>query len=157
MHQVHERLFVGGQSICRSGDANWFVVHACKSPCHQAAVGYQGSLASDHPNYLLLEHADNLFMNIIDPPVPLLKLESFVAFLRNTHAGWQRGQNVLIHCNQGESRAPTLALLLMAKRLGALSNASYQSAVNLFTTIYPAYRPGRGIQTFMTQHWDHIP
>lgn len=156
MQQVHERLYVGSELDCTAAEPGWRVVHACKSPCHQAAVGYRGSLPPSHPHYLILERDNDLFLNLIDPPVPLFKLETFAAFLRFAHESWLDGQNVLIHCNKGESRAPTLALLLMSKRLGVLPSDSYRAAATPFSQVYPAYSPGTGIQTFLDRNWDEI-
>ncbi len=47
---------------------DWAIIHACKSPCHQGAVGYIGNLDRTHPNYLVLESGSDLFLNMIDPP-----------------------------------------------------------------------------------------
>ncbi len=156
MQQVHENLFVGSEIDCATSRPGWFIIHACKSPCHQRAVGYRGSLKSNHPNYLVLERENDLFLNMIDPPVPLFKMETFVAFFRFAYEGWEKGLKVLVHCNQGESRAPTLALLLMSKRLDALPCSSYQEAASAFKQIYPAYNPGQGIQTFLKENWHQI-
>ena len=153
---MHERLFVGSEVDCAIAKPGWFIIHACKSPCHQAAVGYRGSLKPDHPHYLALERGSDLFLNMIDPPVPLFKLETFKTFLRFAHKAWQDGHNLLVHCNQGESRAPTLALLLMAKRLEALPSDSYRAASSLFRSLYRTYNPGQGIQTFLNQNWNQI-
>lgn len=46
-----------------------------------AQVGYRGSLAASHPNYLVLQREHDLYLNIIDPPVPLFKAETFERFL----------------------------------------------------------------------------
>lgn len=153
MLKVHDRLFVGGERDCFTEKEGWAVVHACKSPCHQFAVGYRGSLKPDHPHYLVCERGDNLFLNIIDPPVPLFRPDTFTSFLQFAGDRWNQGLNVLIHCNQGESRAPTLALLLMAKTLGVLPSTSYAEAKKQFVDLYPAYAPGRGIQTFLADQW----
>jgi hypothetical protein len=156
MKRVHERLYVGSEVDCATAQPGWCVVHACKSPCHQAAVGYRGSLKPDHPHYLVLERGSDLFLNIVDPPIPLFKLQTFTTFLNFAHRAWQEGQSVLVHCNQGESRAPTLALLLMSKRLRALPSDSYKVAASPFIQMYSAYRPGLGIQTFLDRNWDQI-
>ncbi len=156
MRQIHERLFVADERSCRAGSAEVAVVHACKSPCHQRAVGYRGSLSAQHPNYLVLRHPYDLYLNIIDPPVPLFKIETFVQFLLFAAEHYDRGASVLIHCNQGESRAPTLALLFLAKHLGAIPGESLYAAQTAFTPLCPEYRPGRGIHQFLETNWATI-
>jgi hypothetical protein len=56
---------------------------------------------------------------------------------------------VLIVCNQGGSRAPTLAMLYLAARLPA----SFAAAEEQFAASYPAYQPGTGMREFARTHW----
>lgn len=156
MVQVTERLYVGTDRDCRPGGANWAVVHACKSPCHQRAVGYRGSLPKSHEHYLVLEEEHDLYLNLVDPPTPLFMPPSFSSFLGFACSRLERGANLLIHCNQGESRAPSLALLLLAKRLGVLPSLAYESAWQAFQELYSGYRPGLGIQAYLREHWEEL-
>ena len=45
MQQVHDRLYVGDDTDCRTGSRDWSVVHACKRPYHR--------MQSDTPTLLL--------------------------------------------------------------------------------------------------------
>lgn len=153
MQEIHERIFVANDVSCKCGDSSLAVVHACKSPCHQGAVGYRGNLPSSHPNYLILEDDNNLYLNIIDPPVPLFLPPLFSNFMRFSDQHWKSGKSLLIHCNQGESRAPSLALLFLSKGLSVIDNSSYASARMDFEKIYPRYVPGKGIETYFAQNW----
>lgn len=156
MQEVHDRIFVAGDSSCRDGDDDWAVVHACKSPCHQQAVGYRGSLPNTDPNYLVLEGDTDLYLNIIDPPVPLFKPQLFTSFVIFASRQLKAGRKLLIHCNQGRSRAPSLALLYLAKKEGTISDASYPEARSGFERIFPRYAPGRGIQIYFENNWDRL-
>lgn len=122
-------------------------------PVTGGAVGYQGSLSRSHPNYLSLRREQDLFLNIIDPPKPLFMPASFHTFLEFADCQWSQGGKLLIHCNQGESRAPSLALLFLAKRRFALDDRSYATARDQFTRLFPKYRPGPGIQEFLSANW----
>ena len=153
MIEVGERLFVGSQDDCRIGDDDWAIVHACKSPCHQRAVGYRGSLPRSHPNYLVLEETNDLYMNIIDPPGPLFMILLLTSFLAFAQRHWEQGRKILIHCNQGESRAPSLALLFLAKCRNEISSESFYSAKQEFQRIYPYYQPGQSIQIYLRGKW----
>ena len=156
MQEVFERLLVSNDLSCRNGNEKLVVVHACKSPCHQREVGYRGSLPNTHPNYLVKEDEYNLFLNMIDPPAPLFMPPLFTSFLTFTNTHWSEGKRILIHCNQGESRAPSLALLFMAKCRSALNNDSYEAAKKDFESIYPNYNPGKGIQKYFSVKWDEL-
>lgn len=62
-------------------------------------------------------------------------------------------QNVLVHCNQGESRGPSIALLYMASRLDALPTDSLEAAEGKFRLIYPNYHPKFGIREHLRLFW----
>jgi len=156
MFKISERLFIGSESECFEDKYGWAVVHACKSPCHQRAVGYQGSLNKDHPNYLSLEKGNNLFLNMIDPPQPLFMMPLFTEFLKYSMKHWKSNKNIFIHCNKGESRAPSLALLFLAKEIKSIRSVSYDQAREDFIKIFPAYIPGIGIQIYLRNNWEKI-
>lgn len=155
--EVAPNLAFGNMSACSyDPEVQQAVVHACKDPCHRKAVAYaEKSLPTDHPDYLAAERGHHLYLNLIDPPIPLFKRESFLMFLAfvDKHI---RERPVVIHCNHGESRAPSLALLYMAKRLGTLPASSYQLAAVAFRAIGFPYRPGEGIEKFLKDNWDAL-
>lgn len=156
MEYVHERVLVGNESACRAGGDGFGVVHACKSPCHQRAVGYKGSLARDHPNYLWFRQGLDLYLNMIDPPVPLFPDELFQVFLPFAREVWDSGDTLLVHCNQGESRAPSLAMIFLAKHVGSLSNDSFNIARTQFAQTFRGYLPGRGLEEYLTNNWEKL-
>jgi len=154
MKEVYDCIFVGCDHECFDKREGWVTVHACKVPCHQRAVGYRGNLPHYHPNYLVLEKENNLYLNMIDPISPLFKMPLFIEFLRFMRKHWNEGKKVLIHCNKGNSRAPSLALLFLAKDIGTISNESYKKAKEEFRRIYPFYSPGIGIQIYLNKYWN---
>ena len=156
MTKVYDRLYVGSERDCFHSRPEWAVVHACKNPCHVNAVGYKGSLPKNHHNYLSLERGANLYLNIVDPDIPLFMPQTFVDFMNFSQKHYSEGMNLLIHCNLGESRAPSLALLFMAKGLHVISDRSYEEARKEFQLIYPEYMPGLGISTYFTDNWNEL-
>jgi hypothetical protein len=153
MIEVYPSLFVGTDKDCFfHRKQEWAAVHACKSPCHQRILGYKGSLPPDHPNYLICERDCHLFLNIIDPPTPLFKPELFIKSL-NFISQHILARKVLVHCNNGLSRAPSIVLLFLAKRVGKINNESFMQAASDFKKMYPYYQPGRGIATYLFQNW----
>ncbi len=153
MFEVHERLYIGSDALCRDGAADLAVVHACKTPCHQQTVGYTGSLPNTHQHYLVMRRSFDLFLNMIDPAQPLFKLPLFTEFLLFTAEHWGASRSLAIHYNQGESRAPSSALVFLAKHLRVLPDDSFAEAAGAFRLRYPAYRPGVGIQRFLADNW----
>lgn len=77
--------------------------------------------------------------------------DSFFAFV-DKHI---EEREVVIHCNQGESRAPSLALLYAAKRSERFPNESYALAARAFQAEF-VYNPGRGIHSWLATHWTEL-
>ena len=69
---------------------------------------------------------------------------------------WLAGRKLLVHCNQGGSRALSLALLFLAKCRAALSNDSYLEARSEYEKLYPGYKPGPGIQAYLRSKWHKL-
>jgi hypothetical protein len=158
MVEVFKNIFIGTDKECSFNSSSDFaIIHACKYPCHAGAVGYRGSLQSNHPYYLILENGQNLFLNMVDmekelSPIythPIMK--TAIAFIEK-HVGERK---ILVHCNQGMSRSPSIALLYLA-RIGVIPNDSYSNAVISFQRIYPYFNPGRGIALYMNNNWAEL-
>lgn len=128
-------------------------VHACKDPCHKGRCGQPGA---SEPSYLSFEEPGgaDLFLNMIDPPVPLFQRAMFDSFLRYARDRWVEGRPVVIHCNKGQSRAPILAMLFMAKTLKVLPD-NFDEAWDGFEKLCPL-APGQGIEDWMRAHWSEI-
>jgi hypothetical protein len=157
MIQVSEGLWVGseadylGQVFGRDG---WCVVHACKEPYHRRALGYSGRAApKTHPEYLVAHRGSRLCLNFIDAPnaayIPIAMVDEALAFMRESLAS---GTPVFVHCNQGMSRAPTLALLYLARFTRELP-PSLDAAVAEFRRRYPPYQPAGGVWAFTVANW----
>jgi len=159
MIEVHQNLFVGNQSdydFKVSKQDGWAVVHACKEPYHRLFLDYKGRGApKDHPEYLLAKRGNRLALNIVDVDNPAFfsKEEMIEPALDFIDEALSRGLKVLVHCNQGESRGPSLALLYMAARLGAIPSESLEAAEEKFRSIYPFYNPKYGLREHLRQNW----
>jgi len=156
MTPAFSNVFIGGEHDCQRGSGRYAVVHACKSPCHQRILQYKGSLPPSHPNYLSFQQDQDLYLNIIDPDVPLFKLETFKIFME--FARIQEGTHnrcLLIHCNKGISRSGSLAMLYW-RELEGLKDRDYDFVKQGFLGIYPDFDPGAGIEAFMREHWEEL-
>jgi predicted protein tyrosine phosphatase len=93
-------------------------------------------------------------MNIVDAPSPAFfakeMIDQALDFIDET---LDRGLKVLIHCNRGESRSPSIALLYLASRKAALPIVSLEAAEARFRSLYSAYNPKAGIRGFLSMHW----
>ena len=64
-------------------------------------------------------------------------------------------KKILIHCNQGISRSPSIALLYLARN-GVIRNDNLNNALDDFKIKYPPYSPGKGILMYMVRNWGTI-
>jgi hypothetical protein len=158
MKKIYDSLFIGSDDDCATCVINpeFSIIHACKT-CHQRAVGYKGSLPSTHPNYLIYENDAHLFLNMVDIPNELLP--KFTNLIFNCAMKFIKREiqdkKILIHCNMGQSRSPSLGLAYLAIT-GIISNNSYEVAMKEFIGLYPEYLPGTGIMLYMQHNWNFL-
>lgn len=164
MIQVYPKLYVGdgatGDTVVghiANGDP-WAVVHAAKEPWHRQLLGYHGrSAPKDHPEYLWAVRGPRLFLNMVDAPTAaFVAPQMVVTALDFIDSHRKEGKKVLVHCNQGMSRSPTLALLYLAQRTNAYTGLSLAQAVKSFKEDYPQYQPGAGMMEFLERVWSKI-
>jgi hypothetical protein len=156
MIEVHKNLFVGGQDHEASvrGQPGWFIVHACKEPYHRDALGYSGRAASkDHPEYLIARRPGRLILNLVDvPDVNFISPEIIDPALEAIHQHISSSK-VLVHCNQGMSRSPTIAFLYLLKFTDVLPRQSAQDDLQEFQKLYPPYAPAKGMADYARLNW----
>ena len=157
MIEVDPGFFVGDEADERRvrGEPGWFFVHACKEPYHRQALGYTGRAADKgHPEYLIARRDGRLILNLVDvadfnyvaPEIVDTALEAIHA-----HLG---GAKVLLHCNQGQSRSPSIALLYLSRYTDRFVGMSVDDAIVAFGALYPPYAPGRGMADYVRLNWD---
>lgn len=151
-----KNIFVGTeQDDCFHGFVkNWAVVHACKYPCHKLALGYEHHLQKTHPNYLTYLNGKHLYLNIIDTHSPkFFSLDLFESSIRFISTFAKQGHSVLIHCNKGESRSPSIALVYLARETDLITDSDYDNAREDFYPLFPTYLPRSGIDAFLRENW----
>lgn len=157
MIEIHPNLFVGAQSDEEGvrGKAGWFFVHACKEPYHRIALGYSGRAASkDHPEYLMARRKGRIILNLVDVDnVNYIGTEIIDAALDAIHANIGVAK-VLVHCNLGQSRSPTIAFLYLTKHTDRFAGLGMGQAIAAFKQAYPTYNPARGIADYVRLNWD---
>ena len=157
MIEVHTGLFVGSQDDYEFNvklQSGWRVVHACKEPYHRQALGYSGRAApKTHPEYLTARRGDRLILNLVDADDPSffapVIFDTAIEFIRE---GLATSRKVLVHCNQGESRGPGVAMLYLGRRTGRLP-VEYARAEVAFRVLYPSFKPSAGVRGFLQAHW----
>lgn len=159
MHQVIENLFVGSDADVdefREDYPGGHVIHAAKEPWHRQALGYTGRGApKGDPEYLVAHTPDALCLNLVDAPKPeFIPRECFEAAASDIEECLNEGIEVLVHCNQGHSRGPGVALYAMRK-LGVY-HGSFEAALEDFQIHYPDLELGEGVLGALQQWWEDI-
>jgi hypothetical protein len=155
--EVKRKLFVGSQKDYEESyfvPEQWGIVLAAKEPWHRQAIGYTGRACDKtHSEYLMARRDNKLILNLVDAP----KAEFFDkriidAALDFIYEQLNIAKNVLIVCNQGESRSPSIALLYLIKH-GIIKGDTLEDCEAEFMKVYPEYNPGAGIRGFVKEHW----
>jgi hypothetical protein len=161
MIEIMQNIYVGSeQDYYDIPDTNsWAVLHCCKDPFHRQFVGnYRGNLPPGHPDYPYKIRGNEMALNLVDMDFfsagyldfNRRMFEAAFAFLDSYRA---KECKILIHCNQGESRGPTLGMLY-ASRLGAFGYADFTTTVAAFRKIYPFYNPKKNIYETVMHLWN---
>lgn len=134
----------------------WAVVHACKEPFHRMALKYTGRGApKEHPEYLWSERLGNrLAMNIVDANSSLFFDKSMIdKALDFIEQKLSEDKKVLVHCNEGFSRSPSIALLYLIKQ-GIIQGETLSDCEVEFLRLYPEYNPGKGMREFVKENFE---
>lgn len=134
----------------------WSVVHACKEPYHRSLLGYTGRGApKEHPEYAMAQRDKRLYLNIVDTPdkrfFSRTTIQAAIDFVREQ---LKAGQSVLVHCNEGHSRGPSITMLYLAAYTSFFKDrATLVSVEKEFKTHYPPYCPAPGIRGHLEENW----
>lgn len=153
-------LFIGTMNdIAQTNDQDWAFVHATQS-IHYKIFGWNRTTNKpnkSHPNYIFYEKGNRLSLNWVDGAAHLYNWSGVETFnkILDFIEKWSNQRKVLIHCDQGQSRAPTVGLLYLAKRLKIIPNDCFISAKNEFIKLYLNYSPS-GIGNYVDNKWEEI-
>jgi predicted protein tyrosine phosphatase len=151
-------LWVGNRAACEIAVSNpsWAVINTSKH-MHAKLVGVPENRLKGRTDYLRLEREGLLSFNWVDGDARMYDWHKPEAFTRALDFidTWRPLRQVLISCDQGGSRSPTIGLLYLAKRAKVIQGETFLGAQQAFLSIYPRYAPA-GIADYVRQHWDEI-
>jgi hypothetical protein len=161
--EIFPNLYVGtGNDLIHVDDGakgikeGWYVISAAKEPWHREALGYTGRGApKEHPEYLMARRDRRLILNLVDVNnVDFIRKEIMDIAIHDIGTELEKGNKVLVHCNQGGSRAPTIALLWLHAHDPEYAGLDYDGAVEKFREVYPDFAPAKGMEGYARQHWE---
>ena len=151
------KIYVGTRYDSRlRNDPSWAVVNTAKT-VHIEVKGWSNAPPRNHPDYLAFEDGQFLSFNWVDGAARMYDWSGPEAFVRALDfiGKWYESKNILINCDLGQSRSPSVGLLYLAKRLHLISDSSFAVARAEFQELYPGYAPS-GIADFINSHWNEI-
>ena len=171
MIEITENLWVGTQRDFEerhylqkdNNESSWAFLHAAKEPYHRQFLGYTGRAApKESEEYLWALRGNRLALNLVDAPdpkyIPATVIDRALDFLAEQ---LMDGKKVLLHCNMGASRAPSIGLLYLngcAQLMGntpGVQLVKFEEAEKYYKdNVYSGYAPGEGMRGFMNEHWE---
>lgn len=156
MESVIPHLYVGSDADYeRIKDKDgWAVLRACKHgpDGHSQTLGYKTHAAPKGKHYLSVQTDNKLALNMIDGEdpnyFPAEMIHTGLDFIQHQLG---EGMDVLVACNKGESRGPTLVLMYL-RRNGEMPYSFFRSE-QIFKTLCPAYNPGIGMRQAARSMW----
>ncbi len=155
MIEVYKNLFVGSENDYFNirNQSEWFVIHACKN-FHNQILGIRGmqKISSSNPERNFAIRGGKLSLNLIDgddynglqqiyrDEISLI-MNKAIDFINENI----KTSTILVHCNQGISRSPTIAFLYLSKYTDTFNNLSLNDAILEFKKLYPFYNPKNGM------------
>jgi protein-tyrosine phosphatase len=150
MRELFKNLYIGtDDDVPEARKRGFDIIHAEKNGeySHRSLLKYEGQSAPKGPEYLYAKRPHNLYLNLIDADdpsfVPDALINEALTFIKQS---LDDGKSVLVHCNQGVSRSPTIVFLYLYSA-GKLPQNHHQ-AIRAFRRLYPQYDPSTGLELY---------
>lgn len=129
-----------------------------KNPYHKEIVGYDGNLSRMHPNYLVVEKLEQHIMalNMIDAPEKQYFSDDMILSGIDFIGKELEHRDVLVVCNKGASRSPTMCLMYMMLHGDIPKDSSHSQIFGQFEAIAPTWRPNKGMLEYLVEFWDRV-
>ncbi len=108
-------------------------IHCCKHPCF---------VRNMEDDYLYALKGRHLYLNMVDTYTDQVYFNAMMVKAKEFYA---LHESIHVHCNKGQSRSPSVALILM------YGDLPFHEAIRRFKSFYPAYRPCEGILRCVVQ------
>lgn len=151
-------LYVGSDDDDKEAQKRgYYIVSACKDGPygHRAALGYTTQGAPKGPQYYHAISGHRMVLNLIDHADPaFIQEDAIFPALRFIHKHITAGEKVLVHCNHGHSRGPSVAMMFL-RTIGELPSG-FLTSEKVFKSLYPDYDPNVGMRHFVRAHWQQL-
>ncbi len=130
-----------------------------KNPFHKDIVGYDRNCPKGHPEYLCahrpLQHL--MALNMIDAKDPKFfsdeMIDKGLEFIQNE---MDNRRDVIVVCNLGESRSPTMCLMYLMAHGDIPKDKEFKEIANDYIIIAPEWNPNDGILSYCERFWERV-
>lgn len=165
MERIIYNLYVGTvEDIPFAEQLGFSVLGACKEPLHRkhaklkgaSEEGYVGrAMPKNEPEYLYAERDHALYLNLIDQKdmkyIPDECINKALEFIDKEISD---GRNILICCNKGESRSPSIVLMWFIKNNEWDYHETFENVIHNFSCwYYENYNPSDGMRDYVKNFW----
>lgn len=158
MKELIENIFIGDDKDYNDlyDKKDWGILHCAKHPFHCQFVGYSGNLPNTHKDYAYKRKDNEMALNLVDLDFFSFNYldfnrEMFIQAFKFLDEYYDNGKPILIHCNQGLSRSPSLAMLYMATK--GIGYEDFEKTIKEFKLLYPKYEPKKNIYETIKALW----
>lgn len=158
MREVGTNIFVGqAREANILNKDNWSLLGVTNTYHYLIHGWVRGGKYTDNRCYIIHEEPGLMSVNWVDAAAKFFdyKGEGVKNFKKILDFIERQEKPVLIFCDQGMSRSPSVAMVYLAKRLHSIPSGSFEEALHAFLDIYPSYSPG-GIADFIKAHWEEL-
>lgn len=158
MKKIIDRVFVGDQDDAPEALKKDFSVASMTKEGpegHRSILKYTTLGAPKGEDYYSVRRGKHFAANLIDVDDPTLVPEEVInSALLFIKEQYDKGEKILIHCQQGRSRGPTTTLMFL-RSIGEFPY-SYRVSTKIFKSLYPNFDPGKGMDIYARTHWEEL-
>lgn len=163
MYKIINDLYVGPVSTLPfAKECGFSILGCCKYPLHQQNARLKGAskdgylkISKSEPEYYFAERDRALYCNLIDADsmeyIPDIIIERALKFIQDEIAD---GRNVLVVCNNGVSRSPSIALMYLIRSGFFDARYTFDDVLKVFRKIYPLYSPNKGMYDYTKRFFE---
>lgn len=158
MEAIIEGIYVGSDvDVPKAKERGYAILAACKEGPngHRAMLGYHTLGAPKGKDYLYARKGDWMALNLLDVEDPQMipdkVITAGIAFIAEM---MNEKKKILVHCNAGHSRGPTMAMLYL-RSVGELPQP-FNRAKHIFKTLYHPLSMGHGMEFHARDMWDTL-
>lgn len=151
-------LYVGDDTDDQEASKKGYaILSACKDGPwgHRAALRYTTMGAPKGDHYFHATRGKRMVLNLLDLEDPeFIKEDVIFPALKFINKHLKAGDKVLVHCNAGHSRGPTIGMMFL-RTIRELPGG-FLTSEKVFRALYPKYDPKAGMRTFAREHWQQL-